>query len=51
MWPDDRYWIPLFLAGQLFIGDFVPDEPSLSATILRHTLAAVPTLPENSALE
>jgi len=23
MWPDDRYWLPLFLAGQKFTGKFV----------------------------
>ncbi len=23
MWPDDRYWLPLFLAGKKFIGKFL----------------------------
>lgn len=28
MWPDDRYWIPLFLAGKKFKGRFLFDKPS-----------------------
>ncbi len=25
MWPDDRYWFPLFLAGKKFVGSFTFD--------------------------
>lgn len=28
MWPDDRYWMPLFLAGKKFSGRFLFDKPS-----------------------
>src|SRR3989344_4771308 len=28
MWPDDRYWMPLFLAGKKFQGRFLFDKPS-----------------------
>ncbi|MEK7649491.1 MAG: 8-oxo-dGTP diphosphatase [Patescibacteria group bacterium] len=28
MWPDDRYWLPLFLEGKKFGGKFIFDRPS-----------------------
>ena len=34
MWDDDRYWLPLLLAGQRFRGYFIFDGP----TMLDHTL-------------
>jgi 8-oxo-dGTP diphosphatase/2-hydroxy-dATP diphosphatase len=30
MWPDDRYWIPMFLAGKKFRGRFLFNKPSTS---------------------
>lgn len=37
MWPDDRHWLPLFLAGKKFRGRFLFDEPG-SATIIESKL-------------
>jgi len=35
MWPDDKYWIPLFLAGKKFRGKFLFKDHN---TILEHEL-------------
>lgn len=40
MWPDDRYWFPLFLAGKKFKGRFLFDD-SDNANILDHELIEV----------
>lgn len=29
MWPDDVYWMPLFLSGKLFKGDFVFEDENI----------------------
>ena len=36
MWPDDKYWFPLFLADKKFNGRFLFDE---SDNVLEHSLA------------
>ena len=44
MWPDDEYWVPLFLAGKLFRARFLFDRPSdteYSAKIIEHTISEV----------
>jgi 8-oxo-dGTP diphosphatase/2-hydroxy-dATP diphosphatase len=41
MWPDDRYWFPLFFAGKKFRGSFFFDA---SGGILTHTLSEVQEL-------
>jgi len=44
MWPDDRYWIPLFLKGKKFKGKFLFDKPSTPeqvSTILKKELKEV----------
>ena len=38
MWPDDRYWMPLFLAGKKFRGRFIFD---VNDQILRYSLSEV----------
>ncbi len=38
MWPDDKYWFPLFLAGKQFEGTFLLDTQN---TILQHSLHEV----------
>lgn len=38
MWPDDRYWFPLFLAGKRFGGKFLFEEGDL---VLEHSLEIV----------
>ncbi len=41
MWPDDIHWIPLFLAGKKFTGQFHFDEPATTEhrpTILEYSL-------------
>lgn len=38
MWPDDAYWLPIFLANKKFIGTFVYEGYD---TILHHTLKEV----------
>lgn len=43
MWPDDRHWLPLFLAGKKFRGRFLFDEPG-SATIIESKLGEVQEL-------
>jgi len=37
MWPDDKYWFPLFLAGQKFKGKFLFGENDV---VLEHNLEA-----------
>ena len=47
MWPDDIYWMPLFLKGHLFRGKFLFDRPSdqdYSAKIISQELARVEEL-------
>jgi len=47
MWPDDLYWVPLFLKGAKFKGKFHFDRPSdaeYSAQILKHELNEVEEL-------
>ena len=47
MWPDDEYWIPLFLQGKLFKGSFLFDRPSdaeYSAKIFEQKLEEVSLL-------
>ncbi len=39
MWPDDQYWLPLFLAGKHFEGKFWFDEDGTK--VLRHELGMV----------
>ena len=41
MWPDDSYWIPLFLEGKKFKGKFFLDP---KGKILKHTLQVVEEL-------
>lgn len=44
MWSDDRYWLPIFLAGKKFRGRFIFDRPSdetFSAAIIEHELNEV----------
>ncbi len=44
MWPDDQYWLPLFLEGKHLKGYFRFDEPASAthqAVILEHTLEVV----------
>ena len=44
MWPDDKYWIPIFLKGKKFTGKFIFDKPSIPervSTILRKELKEV----------
>ena len=44
MWPDDKYWIPMFLAGKKFKGKFLfnqPSTPELTSTILKEELIEV----------
>ena len=38
MWPDDKYWLPLLLAGKKFKGKFLLDE---SDNVLSHELKEV----------
>ncbi|OGZ32772.1 MAG: hypothetical protein A3I88_02250 [Candidatus Portnoybacteria bacterium RIFCSPLOWO2_12_FULL_39_9] len=45
MWPDDKHWLPLFLAGKKFRGRFLFDE---SDNILEHNLSVVKRLEENN---
>lgn len=33
MWPEDKYWMPLLLAGKKFKGKFILDKPSSSKYI------------------
>ena len=35
MWPDDRYWLPLFLAGKNFKGEFIFSDKN---TIIDHSI-------------
>lgn len=35
MWPDDKHWMPLFLAGKKFSGEFLFDKDN---TIIEHSL-------------
>ena len=42
MWPDDRYWMPLFLAGKQFVGSFVFDQENTN--IESHTLSETSSL-------
>ncbi|MEK7579169.1 MAG: tRNA (adenosine(37)-N6)-threonylcarbamoyltransferase complex ATPase subunit type 1 TsaE [Patescibacteria group bacterium] len=47
MWPDDEYWIPLFLSGKLFRARFLFDRPSdteYSVKIIEHTISEVEKL-------
>lgn len=41
MWPDDAYWMPMFLAGKLFYGqfDYRDDE-----NIEKHSLVDMPSI-------
>jgi 8-oxo-dGTP diphosphatase/2-hydroxy-dATP diphosphatase len=44
MWPDDKYWFPLFLQDKLFKGYFLFDKPSnaeYESKILEHKLESV----------
>jgi 8-oxo-dGTP diphosphatase / 2-hydroxy-dATP diphosphatase len=44
MWSDDKFWLPLFLAGKKFKGDFLFDQPSTkeySAKIIEQKLIEV----------
>lgn len=44
MWPDDKYWLPMLLAGKKFKGRFLFDKPSSpehSAAILEERLEEV----------
>ncbi len=44
MWPDDRFWLPMFLAGKSFTGEFHfdrPSDPDYTAKILRQELRVV----------
>ena len=43
MWSDDKYWLPLFLAGKKFKGYFLFDE---SDTVIKHELSEVKSLSE-----
>lgn len=38
MWPDDKFWIPLFLDNRKFKGNFLFDK---EGKILKHNLKAV----------
>lgn len=43
MWPDDRYWFPLLLAGKRFSGTFIFQgtntiNTKYQATLIRHSL-------------
>lgn len=38
MWPDDKYWLPLFLAGKRFKGTFVFADQN---TLLHHTIEEI----------
>ncbi len=47
MWPDDQYWIPMFLAGKKFRGRFLFNKPSTSeeqSKILEEELLEVSSL-------
>ena len=47
MWPDDSYWLPVFLAGKKFNGKFLFDRPSTaeySSKILSQELKEVLTI-------
>lgn len=47
MWSDDKYWLPILLAGKLFKGSFLFDKPSsaeYSAKIISQELTEVPHL-------
>ncbi len=47
MWPDDTYWLPVFLAGKKFTGKFLFDRPSnaeYSSKIISQELKEVTTL-------
>lgn len=49
MWPDDRYWLPQVLSGQVCQGRFVFDKPSTAeytSLILEHDLQTATTLSE-----
>lgn len=41
MWPDDRYWFPLFLEGKTLHGRFFFQDQD---TLLDHTLKEVDSL-------
>lgn len=41
MWPDDRYWVPLFLKGKKFKGTFVFNDYD---TIVEHNLEEVESI-------
>ena len=44
MWPDDGFWLPMFLAGKIFTGEFHfdrPSDPDYTAKILRQDLKEV----------
>ncbi|EKE20009.1 MAG: hypothetical protein ACD_8C00067G0015 [uncultured bacterium] len=41
MWPDDKYWVSMFLAGKTFKGEFVFDDIN---TIISHDLEEVESL-------
>ena len=38
MWPDDKYWMPLYLAGKSFEGEFIFSDYD---TIVEHSLREV----------
>lgn|SRR3989338_8584138 len=47
MWPDDKYWLPLFLNEKLFEGEFLFDRPSdaeYSSKIISQKLREVSVL-------
>lgn len=44
MWPDDQFWLPMFLAGKSFTGEFHfdrPSDPEYTAKILKQDLREV----------
>lgn len=43
MWPDDKYWIPLFLEGKKIKGGLLFDNPDI-ATIIKNTIRVVDTI-------
>ena len=49
MWPDDEYWFPYFLRGELFVGNFTLTHAGTHTNqceIISHTLTVVASLPE-----